>query len=578
MNGQAEVASVLIFLGAVVLLVPLARALGVSSVLGYLAAGFALGPGGLELVEAGGALHALGELGILFLLFAVGLELSFERLIELRRDALGLGTAQVLATGALLAAIATALGVAGGLLAVVVGLALAMSSTAVVLQLLRERGELAHRHGRLALAVLMLQDLAVIPLLVAVAVLASGAQDGLGGALALAVGKAGVAIVAIVLGGRFVLRPLYAAVAAARSPEVLLVLTLLLALGTGVATQAAGLSMSLGAFLAGLLVGETEYRHQVEADIEPFRALLLGLFFAGVGLSIDVRWLREHLGLLALAVLAVIALKASVVAVLARVFGHPWRRALYAGLLLAQVGELGLVALNLAGEERLLDAATASPLLTLTALSMAITPALAALGRRLDRWLAAHEDPALEPLAAGSAELEGHTIVAGCGRVGHTVCRVLLGSGIAPIGLELDPARVAQLRREGIQAFVADATRPGVLEAAGIGRARALVVTVDDAAGAERICSVVHRVQPGIVLLARARTRGHGRRLVDAGASAVVAETLEGSLELAGRTLAALDMPADEINRLLGGLRQDDYALLDAWQVADGTAPRAASP
>ncbi len=571
MEGHAGLLSLLLFLMAVVVLVPLTRALGLSSVLGYLIAGVILGPSGLALAESSGVLRLLGEIGILFLLFAIGLELSVVKLVEMRRDLLGLGSAQVLVSGALLAAAVTAAGVAEGLLAVFVGLALALSSTAVVLQLLRERRELAHRHGRLSIAVLMLQDLAVIPLLVSIVVLGETQGEGLGVALEQAAAKALLAMIGILLAGRYLLRPIYRVVANSRSPEVLLALTLLLALGTGAATEAAGLSMSLGAFLAGLLVGETEYKHQVESDIEPFRTLLLGLFFANVGLSIDLAWVASHALVLAAAMVALIGCKAAVLVGLARVFGHPWRRALHVGLLLSQVGELGLVALDLAREERLLDPALATGLLTLATLTMFVSPGLAALGRRIDAALAAREPPPASGLiAAETADLEGHVVVAGCGRVGHTVCRVLAEEGLDAIGLDLDPARVAVLRGEGFDAFVADATRTGVLASAGIARARAMVVTVDDPRAAEHICTTVRRAQPELLVLARARSHTHGKQLVAAGATAVVAETLEGSLELAGRTLTALEVPVEEVDRLLGTLRADDYSKLEVWNVADG--------
>lgn len=570
MDGHAGLLSLLLFLMAVVVFVPLTRTLGLSSVLGYLLAGVVLGPSGLALAESSGVLRLLGEVGILFLLFALGLELSVGKLVEMRRDVLGLGTAQVLVTGALLAAVVVAAELAGGLLAVFVGLALALSSTAVVLQLLRERRELAHRHGRLAIAVLMLQDLAVIPLLVSIVVLAESQGEGLGVALAWAAGKALLAMAGILLAGRYLLRPIYRVVATSRSPEVLLALTLLLALGTGAATEAAGLSMSLGAFLAGLLVGETEYKHQVESDIEPFRTLLLGLFFANVGLSIDLAWMASHALALAASMLALLACKAVVIVGLARAFGHPWRRALHVGLLLSQVGELGLVALDLAREERLLDPALATGLLTLATLTMFVSPGLAALGRRIDAALAAREPPPDSGLiAAETADLEGHVVVAGCGRVGHTVCRVLAEEGLEAIGLDLDPARVTLLRSDGFDAFVADATRAGVLASAGIDRARAMVVTVDDPGAAEHICRSVRHAQSELVVLARARSHSHGRLLMAAGATAVVAETLEGSLELAGRTLAALEVPTEEIDRLLGTLRTHDYSKLEDWNVAE---------
>jgi CPA2 family monovalent cation:H+ antiporter-2 len=565
MEASDQVTNVLPFLVAVVLTVPLCRALRVSPVLGYLAAGLALGSNGLGWIEWTDPLRELSEIGVLFLLFSIGLELSFERLAQLRRHVLGLGGAQVLVTGVLLAALTR--GAFGGTPALVVGFSLAMSSTAIVLQLLRERGELQRRHGRASLAVLLLQDFAVIPLLVVIPVLA-GAGDGLGRALVAAGAKALAVIAILFVLGRLLLRPVYHRIASLRSAEALLSLTLLVALGTGWATERLGLSMTLGAFLAGVLVAETEYRHQVEADVEPFRSLLLGLFFLGVGLSLDLSFVLSRLGEVAALATAVVAIKAAILFVLARVFGLPLRDAAPVALGLAQAGEFGFVALGLALDRGLLEHETGSVLLAVVAATMFASPLLLALGRSVGEALHRRRaSMAPEDLAEQTADLEGHVVIAGCGRVGETVARVLSQRGVTGVGLEIDPARVQELRTRGLAVYVGDASRPQVLAAAGVERTAAAVVTLDEPAAAERICAALRAGHPHLPVLARARTIEHGRRLLDAGATAAVAEALEGSLELAGRTLEALEFPPDEVERTLDALRENDYAQLEAWRI-----------
>jgi len=576
-EGAGLVAGALIFLATAVVAVPLCRAIGVSPILGYLAAGVLLGPSGLGIVRESEPLHVLSEVGLLFLLFAIGLELSLDRLRSLRRWALGLGSAQVLLSGVLLAALALRWLPSPGA-ALVVGFSLALSSTAMVLQLLRERGELGVRHGRVALAVLLLQDLAVVPILLGTSLVTNGGPV-LAPALGLAAARAAAAVVVLVAAARLLLRPLYRAVASTRHSEVLLALTLLVALGTATATRALGLSSSLGAFLAGLLVAETEYRHQVEADVEPFRGLLLGLFFLGVGVSIDLGLVREHVGALLLLVLGVIAVKTAVLFPLARGFGLPRNRAVHVALLLAQAGEFGFVSLALARAQGLLEPAAASLLLAAVALTLFATPGLAALARRADALLAPRDtEPAAQALEEETRDLEGHVVIAGCGRVGHIVLRVLADQGVPGVGLDLDPDRVQELRRMGLPVFVGDVARKKLLEAAGVERAVVAVVTIDRPDAAEALCAILRRDHPGLRILARARNRERVRRLLEAGADGAVAEALEGSLELSGRVLEALELPREEIDRVLDGLRENDYARIEEWRIPEAGSERHAHP
>lgn len=559
--------SLLIYLAAALLLVPLCRRLGVSAVLGYLGVGILIGPSAFGLVEKTPRVEAVSEIGVLFLLFTIGLELSTDRLRSLRRDAFGLGSAQILLTGIALGAVVY--GISGAARpAVAVGFSLALSSTAIVLQLLKESGDLSRRTGRAALAVLLLQDLSVVPLLVLIPLLA-GASVGLGAALGLmALKTVGVAVVIVVF-GRLVLGRLYHAASKLGDPQIGLILTLLVALGTGWATESVGLSATLGAFLAGVLIAETDFRHQVEADVEPFRGLLLGVFFMGVGLTIDVVGLADQAGRVAALTLAVIVVKAGVLYPVSRVFGLTRAQSLYLSLLLGQAGEFGFVALGLALELGLIDPVAEAPLIAAVAISMFAAPGLAALGQRLHDAMLRAASPGETALSAQAAELEGHVVVAGGGRVGSTIVRVLSEHGLSAVVVDLDPVRVAHLRRLGLMAFVGDASRPMLLDAAGIARARSAAVTVNDPHAAERICAALRHAHPGLQIVARASDRPHGERLREAGASVAVAENVEASLELAGRVLEAYDVVGQEVERRLDALRADDYARLSVWNDAD---------
>lgn len=558
------ISTLLIYLALAVVLVPLCRALGVSGILGYLAVGILIGPSGLGIAEMTPSIETASEIGVLFLLFTIGLELSTDRLRSLRRDALGLGSGQILGTGLVLGAMVLALSGSVGV-AVAVGFSLAMSSTAITLQLLRESGDLSRRSGRAALGILLLQDVAVVPLLVILPILA-GKSGSIGPALGLAMVKALVAVSAIVFLGRLVLRRAYHAVTALREPQIALALTLLVAVGTGHFTGVLGLSVPLGAFLAGVLIAETEFRHHVEADAEPFRGLLLGVFFMSVGLSIDLSSLASGAWRVMLIAAAILVTKASLLYLLSRSFGLTRAQGAHLSLLLAQAGEFGLVALKLSIVLGLLGPGEGGELLAAIALTMFATPGIAVLAGALSRRLAQADQPGVDSLAAAAAELEGHVVVAGCGRVGSTVVRVLAEHGVAAVAIDLDPVRVARLRSLGVPAFVGDAARPMLLEAAGADRAKVAVVTLDDPGVAERVCAELRQAHPRLEIVARASDRAHADRLREAGASLAVAENLEASLELAGRTLEVFDHSLPEIERCLEELRANDYALLDTWE------------
>jgi len=551
----------LIFLAIAVLVSPLCHRLRLSPVLGYLLAGSAVGPAGLGLMSEDGGARDLAELGIVFLLFMIGLELSWERLRVIRHFIFGLGTAQVLTTAALAATTVGMIGLhAEG--AGVVGVALAFSSTAFVLQILSERGELNSQVGRLAVAVLILQDLAVVPLLVTIPNLGG---DGLTMAWQeiLAVAKAVAAMAVIFLVARLALRPLFHVVSATRLPEVFVGAALLTVIGTSFATEAAGLSLSLGAFLAGVMLASTEYRHQVEADLQPVRGLLMGLFFLTVGMTVDPAKVLADLPDIAAGVGLLVAGKALVLTLLALLCRFPLATALHLGLLLAQGGEFAFVVLARAGQTDLVNPMQIELLTSIVAVSMAVTPALAGLGDWVARRgrAAAGREVAPDDDARDMAE---HVIVVGFGRVGQVVASILREQGIPYIAIDRDPRLVTRLRdgRYGESVYFGDIRKVEVLKAVGAGRARAVVLTIDTGSGREKLVPRLRAQFPQLHILVRARDRRQARGLELAGATAVVPEILEGSLQLAGVTLRHLGLPGEEVRELIEGYRRADYAKL----------------
>ncbi|HLO76958.1 MAG TPA: monovalent cation:proton antiporter-2 (CPA2) family protein [Magnetospirillum sp.] len=550
----------LIFLTIAVLVSPVCHRLRLSPVLGYLLAGSVVGPAGLGLMADEEGARDLAELGIVFLLFMIGLELSWERLRVIRHFIFGLGTAQVVVTGVLAAGMMAAMGL-GMNGAGVVGVALAFSSTAFVLQILSERGELNSQVGRVAVAVLILQDLAVVPLLVTIPQL-GGAGLSLAWAELLALAKAVAAMAAIFLVARLALRPLFHVVSATRSPDVFVAAALLTVVGTSFATEAAGLSLSLGAFLAGVMLASTEYRHQVEADLQPVRGLLMGLFFLTVGMTVDPAKVVADLPAIANGVALLVGGKALVLTVLALLFRFPLSTALHLGLLLAQGGEFAFVALARAGQAHLLSPAEIELLTSVVAVSMAATPALAALGDWVARRHRLADAQAVAP-GRDCQDLAGHVIIVGFGRAGQVVATILRELGIPFVAIDRDPRLVARLRDGGDDTvFFGDIRKVDVLKAVGAARARAVLLTIDTGSGREKLVPRLRTQFPELHILVRARDRRQARGLESAGATAVVPEILEGSLQLAGLTLRHLGLPPDEVHGLIDDYRRADYAKL----------------
>ena len=560
MHHSPILADVLVLLVAAIVIVPLLKRLKSSPVIGYLAAGILIGPHGFGFISDAEGAQALAEFGVVFLLFTVGLELSFGRLKQLRTYVFGLGAAQVALTGAIIFGIALAFGISINA-AIVIGAGLALSSTAFVLQLLTERGERATPYGTMSFAVLLFQDLIIVPLLILVPLL-----NEQGPSLLTAISQAGlkavVALVVAVVVGRAVLRPVYRLIAASGSTELFVAATLLVVLSTGLVFSLAGLSMALGAFLAGLLLAETEYRHQVEADIRPFRGLFLGLFFMSVGMMVDIRVvIAEWLPVLGV-VAGLLIGKSIVIGLLCRAFGLSAIVSGRVGLILGQGGEFGFVIFGVAMAAGILPPETGAVLFAAVTLTMALTPLMAYLGDRYAEWLTPGAVPPASDISKAGGELEDHIIIIGFGRVGQTVSMVLNATNTPHIALDRDYRLVAECRQQGTEVYYGAATEISVITAAGAARARAVVITINEPEDVSRAVRELRSAYPDLAIYVRARDLTHVRQLEDLGATAVVPETLEASLQLGGIIVRAIGISAEDSAATLDSFREDDYAML----------------
>lgn len=549
--GQAA-----IFLAAAVLAVPISRWLRLGAVLGYLAAGIVIGPFVLGLIRhVDGILH-FAELGVVLLLFIIGLELQPSRLWVLRKAVFGLGGAQVAATTALVAAIAMLLG-QNWRAALVIGAALAMSSTAFVLQILAERKQLTTRFGRSAFAILLFQDLAVIPLLALIPLL--GAPDPSASARpAWAAALIAVAVIAAVVTlGRLLLRPVLQIVARTRIPEIFTAATLLVVIGVSLLMSAAGLSMSLGAFLAGVLLADSEFRHELEANIEPFKGLLLGLFFISVGMSVDLTLVASSPVQIVLAVAGLMAAKALVLFGVGRLSRHDMDASRSLAAALSQGGEFAFVLFNIAAGKAILDARTADFLVVVVSLSMAATPLVMALNDRL----CARRRVAPRPFD-DIDEDANPVVIAGFGRVGQIVGRLLRIKGIRFTALDISAEQVDTVRRFGNKVYFGDASRLDLLTAARVGEARVFVLAIDDVEASLRTAETVRRHFPHTRVVARARNRFHAYRLMDLGVELIERETLLSSLEMGRQVLTALGLAEDTVRASVARFREHDLQTL----------------
>jgi glutathione-regulated potassium-efflux system ancillary protein KefC len=552
----------LIYLSAAVIAVPLSKALGLGSIIGYLAAGIAIGPWGLGLVTNVEDILHFAEFGVVLMLFLVGLELEPKRLWSLRRSIFGWGSSQVLGCAAVLAAVAMACGVEWRL-AVVAALGLALSSTAIALQVLGERNTLPTSSGQAAFSILLFQDVAAIPILALLPLLGvvSASNEAVAPVEYAEVALKIVAIIAgIVLGGRLLLRPVFRWIARSRTPEIFTAAALLLVVGISALMLLAGLSMALGAFLAGVLLAESEYRRELETDIEPFKGLLLGLFFIAVGMSIDFGVLMQSPGTMALVVVGFLSVKGVVIYALARHIQLPLQERPVFTLLLAQGGEFAFVVFQAAAGAQVFSASTASLLIGAVAVSMLLSPLLLVAVDRLVPHLARHSGPKMEEISEAQ---EAPVLLAGFGRYGQIIGRMLLAEGIPATVLDHDVEMIEVARNFGYRVHYGDATRLDLLRIAGAATAKVLVVAVDDVDQSLEIVDLAQAHFPGLTIVARARDVTHWNQLRDRNVALVEREVFEASLRSARSVLELLGHPPHVARQSAMRFRQHNLELFE---------------
>ncbi|MBX3704302.1 MAG: cation:proton antiporter [Steroidobacteraceae bacterium] len=542
------------------------RRLRLPLIVAFLLVGMLVGPHALGWVASTETTRAIAEFGVVFLLFTLGLDFSLPRLLAMRGEVVWLGSLQVGLTTAAVAAIAWAFGIPLPV-AIVLGGAVSMTSTPVLLRQLMEQDELNRTHGRLGFGTSLFQDIAFALFFALAAALSAPEEEFSTAGVALAVGKAALALVVVLAAGRWLLRPLFHEIASSRAPELFTFAVLFVAVGSGWATHAAGLSFALGAFLAGLMLAETEYRYQIESGIRSFRDTLLGLFFVTIGMQLDLPALAKHLPTVLAMLAGMLVLKTAVVMLAARYFAGNWFKALRTGLVIAHGGEFGFALLAIMLDNRLVSAGLTQALLAAITLSMLASPYLIRHNKAIARFLLRERAPAPTSLARADAATRAvaqreHVMLCGYGRVGQNVARVLEGEGFEFLAIDLDPRRVRAAMAAGDAVLYGDASDEGVLEAAGLERAIAVVVTYSDAGRSLATVRAVRRLRKELPILVRTTDDSNLEALLEAGATEVVPETLEAALTLVGNTLHMLEVPPSRVIRRLGDIRRERYTAL----------------
>lgn len=556
MDQGGHLNDVLIFLLAAVVVVSTFRWLKISPVIGYLIAGIFIGPYALGFISNVEETKVLGEFGVVFLLFSIGLKLPLKRLQFLKRYVFGLGGAQVLLTGCAIGAAAYLFFGQDIEAAFLIGSVLALSSTAVSLQILTEKGELAARFGRVSFSVLLFQDLVVVILLVLITTFGADKTD-IWKELGFAALKAGLVLAIIIAAGRIILRPVYKAIATLGNPELFVAMSLLVVLTTSVTTAAAGLSMELGAFLAGLLLSETEYRHQVEADIEPFHGLLLGLFFMTVGMSIDLYYFFDHFFMIGGIILCLMLGKTLIVMALCALFTLPLIASLRTALLLASGGEFVFVLLGPAIHSQLVTTEVGQILFTVVIISMGLTPLLDMLGKYIEDMTAKKKgETSTENAMAEIGDLRQHVIIAGFGRVGQMVARMLTERMAPYVAIDKDMTRVHEGRAKGLPVFYGDARNPNVMRAIGVERAKVVALALDDSLVSLKAALMLKRNFSHLHVCTRLRDDEYKAKFIKAGVKVIMPENLEPSLQMAASVLQSMGTNEDEVSQVIDGFRR----------------------
>ena len=566
MGHNDPLLQVLILLTASVCVVAAVRRLALPAILGYLAVGMLLGPHALALAADNETTQLLADFGVVFLVFTLGLEFSLPRLVAMRWEVLGVGGAQVLITTGIIAAGAIMLFDIAPAVAVVIGGAVAMSSTAIIIAQLTEQSENNRTHGRLAVAICLFQDLS-FPLLLALVSALSGGHAADAAHILSAIGIAALALLMVLAAGRWLLRPLFLIIASVRSAELFSLAVLLAVLASAWATRAVGLSLALGAFLAGMMLAETEFRHQIEATIRSYREVLLGLFFITVGMLFDVGLLLRHLPLVTAILIGMLLLKAAVVAVVAKPATRSWFKSLRTGVVVSQGGEFGFALLILLLRRELLDAGIVQPLLAATVLSMVLSPIIIRHNRRITRMLLRESGSPLteatreEQTTFAVAERD-HVVICGFGRVGQNIARVLEQTGFEYIALDMDPRRIRLGRQAGDPVVYGDAGQIKMLENVGLAHASVVVITFANPDVALRILRAVRELRTDVPILVRTQDDAKLEELQAAGATEVVPETFEASLMLLSHLLLLMKVPVGRVIRSVNDIRSHRYSML----------------
>jgi CPA2 family monovalent cation:H+ antiporter-2 len=558
---------ILILLTASVCVVAGVRKLKLPAILGYLAVGMLLGPHAFALAQGSETTQLLADFGVVFLVFTLGLEFSLPRLVAMRWEVLGVGGAQVMITTALVATGAVMIFRVAPAVAVVIGGAVAMSSTAIIISQLTEQSENNRTHGRLAVAICLFQDLSFPLFLALVSVLTGAGQAADTRHIVSAIGIALLALALVLAAGRWLLRPLFVEIASVRSAELFSLAVLLAVLASAWATHAVGLSLALGAFLAGMMLAETEFRHQIEATIRSYREVLLGLFFITVGMLFDVGLLLRHLPLVTAILIGMLLLKVAVVTLVAKPATRSWFKSLRTGVVVGQGGEFGFALLTLLLRHELLDPAVVQPLLAATVLSMVLSPILIRHNRRITRALLGESGP---PSSAAMRETQAtlavagrdHVVICGFGRVGQNIARVLEATGFEYIALELDAYRIRAGRQAGDPVIYGDAGEVKVLENVGVAHASCVVITFANPEVALRILRSVRELRKDVPILVRTQDDTKLEQLQAAGATEVVPETFEASLMLLSHLLLLLKLPVPRVIRTVNDIRSHRYSML----------------
>ncbi|WP_386086716.1 monovalent cation:proton antiporter-2 (CPA2) family protein [Wolbachia endosymbiont (group A) of Norellia spinipes] len=561
-SGSQHLFDIIILLSAAVFIVIAFWKMNISPVLGYFVAGAVIGSHGFNLIHSAEAMDNLAEFGVVFLLFIIGLELTFERLIAMRIHVFGFGSLQVIVTMVAIWCIALAFGVNMNI-ATVIGGGLALSSTAIVLQVLQEKGSQASQVGRLSIAVLLMQDFAVVPLIVLVPLLAGNSEHSLISSLAGSLVQAAIALVLIFITGRLLLRPLFSVIAKMESNEVFISTTLLIVLGAAFITEQFHLSLALGAFVAGLLVAETEYRHSVEHAVLPFKDLFLGLFFMTVGMSINTELLLNKLPLITLLSIILIVLKTSIIYILCRFFGFKSAPAIQAGLLLSQGGEFAFILFRLANELNVLPSEIAQVLMMVTTVTMAFTPLLSGLGDWIANSFSTEkiilDDEAVE---TDTQDLYNHVIVAGFGRVGYMVTKMLTAEHLSYVVVDIQSKIVKEGKSDSFPIYLGDVTRCEILKSVGIERAQALVISIKNEVTIKKVVSLVAANFPHVNIVIRLPDLSNVEVYRDLGASKIIPETSEIGLQLGGAALSLSGISESGVTSLKSRFRKGNYSML----------------